>query len=87
MIGILIFCILGLAGFCIMAGEDMIHKTDYTITSWIVAIFITCTIIGMIFVVSDSIRTQVIVDYEQGKYYLETKIYSDTTYFVKRCKE
>lgn len=33
MIGILIFCILALAGFCMMSGEDMLHKTDYTITA------------------------------------------------------
>ena len=87
MIGILIFCILALAGFCMMAGEDMLHKTDYTITAWFIAILIACAAIGMIFTLSDSIRTQTVVNYEQGKYYLETKIYSDTTYFVKRCKE
>ena len=87
MVGILIFCILGLAGFCMMAGDDMLHKTEHTVAAWTVAIFIACTAIGMIFLLSDTIRTEVIVDYEQGKYYLEAEIYSDTTYFVKRCKE
>lgn len=87
MIGILIFCILGLAGFCMMAGEDMLHKTEHTIVAWTVAVFIACTAIGMIFLLSESIRTETVIDYEQGKYYLETEIYSDTTYIVKRCKE
>ena len=87
MVGILIFCILALAGFCMMAGEDMLHKTDHTITAWFIAILIACATIGMIFTLSDSIRTQTVVNYEQGKYYLETKIYSDTTYFVKKCRK
>lgn len=87
MIGILIFCILALIGFCMMAGEDMIHKTDHTISAWAVVIFMLCATIGTVFALSDSVKTQAIVDYEQGKYYLEKEIYSDTTYFIKRCEK
>lgn len=79
--------ILGLAGFCIIASDDLIHKSDLTIISWVVVGFFTVSCIGFIYIFEDEIRRETIIDYTHGKYQLETEIYSDTTYFVKRCKE
>lgn len=87
MIVITILIILGLAGFCILAGEDLIHKSETTFLAWGIALFLLFACIGTLFVLQSEAKREAIIDYEAGKYYLETKIQSDTTYFVKRCKK
>lgn len=84
---ILIFIILALAGLCIIMGEDLIHKSDTTMIAWFVVGFLIIACISCIFMFEDEVKRKTVVDYEAGKYYLETKIHSDTTYFVKKCKE
>lgn len=87
MVGILIFMILALAGLCIIMGEDLVHKTSTTVIAWCVIGFLLIACFSMIFMFRDEVRRETIIDYEQGKYYLETQIQCDTTYFVKKCKE
>lgn len=86
MLVIIVFLILGLAMFCMLASNDLLHKTELTWHSWIIVIFIVGAIIGCLFICGDWIRTESIKDYTDGKYRLEEVVYSDTTFVVKRKK-
>lgn len=87
MIIVLILLILGLAGFCMLASEDLLHKTDFTWHSWIIIIFMVGAIIGCLFIWGDWVRTESIKNFTDGKYRLEEVVHSDTTYLVKKVKE
>ena len=87
MIVVIILMILGLAGFCMLASEDLLHKTDLTWHSWAIALFIVGAIIGCLFICGDWVRTESIKDFTGGKYKLEEVVHSDTTYLVKKVKE
>lgn len=86
MLVIIILLILGLAMFCMLASDDLLHKTELTWHSWIIVIFIVGAIIGCLFICGDWVRTESIKDYTDGKYRLEEVVYSDTTFVVKRKK-
>lgn len=86
MLVIIILLILGLAMFCMLASNDLLHKTELTWHSWIIVIFIVGAIIGCLFICGDWIRTESIKDYTDGKYRLEEVVYSDTTFVVKHKK-
>ena len=43
-------------------------------------------VIGCLLICGDSVRTQSIKDFTEGKYKLEEVVHSDTTYLVKRIK-
>lgn len=78
--------VLGLAGFCMLASEDLLNKRDLTIHSWIIVLFLIAAIVGCLFICADFVRTESIKDYTDGKYRLEEVVYSDTTFVVKRKK-
>ena len=86
MLAVIIFMVLALGGFCIVASEDLTSKTRLSIHSWFIVTFIVCAIVGCLFACKDYIRTESIRDYTEGKYRLEEVIYSDTTYVVKKNK-
>jgi hypothetical protein len=86
MLGVIIFMVLALGGFCIIASDDLTKKTSLSVHSWCIVIFILCAIIGCLFACKDYVRTESIRDYTEGKYRLEEVIYSDTTYVVKKNK-
>lgn len=87
MIIVIILMILGLTGFCMLASDDMLRKTDLTWHSWAIALFIVGAIIGCLFIYSDWVRTESIKDFTDGKYKLEEVVHSDTTYLVKKVKK
>lgn len=86
MIVIITLLILGLALFCMLASDDLLHKTELTWHSWIIVIFIVGAIIGCLFICGDWVRTESIKDFTDGKYKLEEVVHSDTTYLVKKVK-
>lgn len=86
MLGVIIFMVLALGGFCIIASEDLTSKTKLSVHSWCIVIFILASIVGCLFASKDYIRTESIKNYTQGKYRLEEVVYSDTTYVVKKNK-
>lgn len=83
---ILILMILALAGMCTISSEDLLNKTDLSFASWLIVIFLISACVGFIFMLKDEARHDAIVKYEAGEYTLETKIQSDTTYFVKKIE-
>lgn len=86
MIVVIILMILGLAGFCMLASDDMLRKTELTWHSWAIALFFVGAIIGCLFICADWVRTESIKDFTDGKYRLEEVVQSDTTYLVKKNK-
>jgi hypothetical protein len=86
MLVVLLFMILGLAGFCMLASDDLLRKTDTTIHSWIIVLFFVGAIVGCLFICKDGVRTESIKDFTEGKYRLEEIVQSDTTYIVKKNK-
>jgi len=87
MVIILILMILALAGMCIISSEDLKSKTDLSFPSWLIVIFLLISCIGSIFMLKDEVKHNAIIKYEAGEYKLETKIQSDTTYFIKKIKD
>lgn len=83
---ILILMILALAGMCIVSSEDLRDKTDLSFASWLIVGFLLAACIGFIFIVKDDATHNAIIKYEAGQYKLETKIQSDTTYFIKKVE-
>ena len=86
MLVVLLFMILGLAGFCMLASDDLLRKTETTVHSWIIVIFFVVSIVGSLFICKDGVRTESIKDFTEGKYRLEEVVQSDTTYIVKKNK-
>lgn len=86
MLGVIIFMVLALGGFCIIASEDLTSKTKLSVHSWCIVIFIFAAIVGCLLTSKDYIRTESIKNYTQGKYRLEEVVYSDTTYVIKKNK-
>ena len=86
MLGVIIFMVLALGGFCMISSEDLTSKTRLSVHSWFIVIFILAAIIGCLFAGKDYVRTESIRDYTEGKYRLEEVVYSDTTYVVKKNK-
>lgn len=77
---------MGLAGFCMFASDDLLHKTPLTWHAWTIVILIVGATIGCLFIGSDWVRTESIRDFTDGKYRLEEVVHSDTTYLVKKVK-
>lgn len=86
MIVITVLIILALAGFCMLASDDLLHKSELTWYSWAIVIFMAGAVVGCLFICGDSVRTQSIKDFTEGKYKLEEVVHSDTTYLIKRIK-
>ena len=86
MIVVVILIIAGLAGFCIIAADELREWKDLSFHSWLIALLLLGGVIGSLFIMQDSIRTESIKNYTEGKYQLEEVVYSDTTYVVKRRK-
>ena len=86
MIVVVILIIAGLSGFCIIAADELREWKDLSIHSWLIALMLLGGVIGSLFIMQDSIRTESIKNYTEGKYHLEEVVYSDTTYVVKRRK-
>ena len=84
MLGVIIFMVLALGGFCMISSEDLTSKTRLSVHSWFIVIFILAAIIGCLFACKDYVRTESIKEFTEGKYQLEEVVYSDTTYLVKR---
>ena len=87
MIIIIVLFIAGLAGFCMLASDDLTSKRDLSIHSWVIVLLILGGIIGCLFICEDYIRTDSIKNYTEGKYKLEEVIYSDTTYVVRKTRQ
>ena len=73
-------------GICVFAGDDLTHWRETTWIAWLVIIMLAATCIFMLFAYQDEVRKQTILDYQEGKYYVETQVHSDTTYFLKKVK-
>ena len=86
MMVVIILIIAGLCGFCIMAADELKEWRDLSIHSWIITLMLLGGVIGCLFIMQDSIRTESVKNYTEGKYRLEEVVYSDTTYVVKRRK-
>lgn len=86
MIVIIIVIIAGLSGFCIIAADELREWKDLSLHSWLITLLLFGGVIGCLFIMQDSIRTESIKNYTEGKYCLEEVVYSDTTYVVKRRK-
>lgn len=86
MMVVIILIIIGLCGFCIFAADELREWKNLSFYSWLVALLFLGGIIGCLFIMQDSIRTESIKNYTEGKYRLEEVVYSDTTYVVKRRK-
>lgn len=86
MIVITVLIILALAGFCMLASDDLLRKSELTWHSWAIVIFMVCAVVGCLLICGESVRTQSIRDFTEGKYKLEEVVHSDTTYLVKRIK-
>ena len=86
MIVIIILIIAGLSGFCIIAADELREWKDLSLHSWLITLLLFSGVIGCLFIMQDSIRTESIKNYTEGKYRLEEVVYSDTTYVVKRRK-
>lgn len=86
MIVVTILIITGLCGFCIISADELREWKSLSIHSWIITLLMLGGVIGCLFIMQDSIRTESIKDYTEGKYRLEEVVYSDTTYVVKRRK-
>ena len=86
MMVVIILIIAGLAGFCIIAADELREWKDLSIHSWLIALMLLGGVIGSLFIMQDSIRTESIKNYTEGKYRLEEVVYSDTTYVIKRRK-
>lgn len=86
MIIVIILIIAGLCGFCIIAADELKEWKDLSLHSWLITLLLFCGVIGCLFIMQDSIRTESIKNYTEGKYRLEEIVYSDTTYVVKRRK-
>lgn len=86
MIVVTILMVMGLCGFCILAADELREWKNLSIHSWIITLILLGSIIGCLFIMQDSIRTESIKNYTEGKYRLEEVVYSDTTYVVKRRK-
>lgn len=84
MMVVIILIIAGLCGFCIIVADDLREWRDLSILSWLIALMLFSGVIGCLFIMQDSIRTESIKNYTEGKYRLEEIVYSDTTYVVRR---
>jgi heme/copper-type cytochrome/quinol oxidase subunit 2 len=84
MMVVIILIIAGLCGFCIIAADELKEWKDLSLHSWLIALLLLGGVIGCLFIMQDSIRTESIKNYTEGKYRLEEVVYSDTTYVVKR---
>lgn len=87
MLVLIVFIVLVLAGFCMLVSEDLLRKTDLTIHSWLIVLLIIGVFIGSLFIYEDSVRTESIKSFTEGKYILEEIVHSDTTYLVKEIRE
>ena len=83
---VIVAIIIGLCGFCILAADELKEWKDLSLHSWLIALLLLGGVIGSLFIMQDSIRTESIKNYTEGKYRLEEVVYSDTTYVVKRRK-
>ena len=83
---VIVVIIIGLCGFCILAADELKEWKDLSLHSWLIALLLLGGVIGSLFIMQDSIRTESIKNYTEGKYRLEEVVYSDTTYVVKRRK-
>ena len=86
MLIIIILLLLGLCGFCVLASDDLLNKTNTTFASWIIVITMFLAIIGCLFIVKDEVERQTVIKYHLGKYKMEVITHTDTTYFVKKIK-
>jgi heme/copper-type cytochrome/quinol oxidase subunit 2 len=86
MMVVIILIIAGLCGFCIIASDELKEWKDLSLHSWLITLLLFGSVIGCLFIMQDSIRTESIKNYTEGKYRLEEVVYSDTTYVVKRRK-
>lgn len=78
------FIVLSLAGFCILASEDLTKKGRLTWHSWAIVLMLSLAVLGCLFICIDHTKTEAIKDFTKGKYQLEEVVHSDTTYIVKR---
>lgn len=83
---IIILLIVILVGFTIIVSEDLTNKTKMTFPSILILCAILVMLVLALFAFKESIRNKAILDYQQGKYYIETQVYSDTTYVIKKYK-
>lgn len=83
---VIILLIAVLVGFCIISSEDLTNKTKMTFPSILILCGILVILVLTLFAFKENIRNEAIWDYQQGKYYIETQVYSDTTYVIKKCK-
>ena len=86
MIVIFIISLLAIIGICAFAGDDLTRWRDTSWIAWLVIVMLAGTCIFTILAFRDEIRKETILDYQEGKYYVETQVYSDTTYFLKKVK-
>ena len=86
MIVVFIILLLSIVGMCVFGGEDLTRWKDTSWIAWLVIILLVGTCIFMLFAYEDEIRRETILDYQKGKYYIETQVHSDTTYFLKKTK-
>jgi hypothetical protein len=76
----------GLCGFCIFAADELKEWKNLSLYSWVITFLLFGGVIGCLLIMQDSIRTESIKNYTEGKYQLEEVVYSDTTYVLKRRK-
>jgi heme/copper-type cytochrome/quinol oxidase subunit 2 len=86
MMVVIILIIAGLCGFCIIAADELKEWKNLSLYSWLITLLLFVGVVGCLFIMQDSIRTESIKNYTEGKYRLEEVVYSDTTYVVKRRK-
>lgn len=86
MLAITILLIVSFGLFCLFAHEDVLEKTSLTVYARCIMLFILASLIGCLFLLQDEFKQKAILDYENGRYKIETVVKSDTTYFIKKNK-